>query len=200
MRVRLTLAGVVAGFAAAGCGGGNHWSADNSWMGEEPKEHRPHEAQDPSAAQPSAEPASPAGPNTALVGVRPDVMISPAGGKSARCTCLAVEIGSASDAKFAWQNGPPNVGGDALVIAVSAKGVACPGGAPDESKRRASISAVDREGSDVVVEIEEVPEGRPIASGAIIPKPTAGGGVYVRGRSKALPYAQPTNGKRCHVM
>jgi hypothetical protein len=190
----------VAAFAAAGCGGGNHWSADNSWMGEEPKDRKPQAAGETSATQPTATPTAPSGPNTALVGVRPDVMISPSGGKSPRCTCLAVEIGSGTDPKFAWQNGPPNVGGDDIVIAVSAKGVACPGGAPEEGNRRASISAVDREGSDVVVEIEEVPEGRPIASGAIIPRPAAGGGVYVRGRSSKLPYAHTKNGKRCRVL
>jgi hypothetical protein len=112
-----------------------------------------------------------------------------------------VVVGSPSDATFQWQAGAPKVGAGALAIAVSSRGVDCPGGEPDETKRRPSISAVDVEGSDVVVEIEELPDGAPLASGALIPEPGPGGSIYVRGRDRSVVYARGSGGggARCKV-
>ena len=86
-----------------------------------------------------------------------------------------------------------------MAIALSARGVDCPGGLQDEEKRRPSISAVDQEGNDVIIEVEELPEGRPLATGAVIPKPAAGGAIYVKGRGGAVPYARPGAGGPCKV-
>jgi hypothetical protein len=188
------------GAMAVGCGGGTHWSAENSWLGDEPKAS-PSSRPDSSAEAPqvSATPPS-SGGTTGWVGVRHDLSINPKTAKTARCTCLAVEVGEATDAKFTWDTGTPSSAApDTLAIAISPRGVPCPGGDADETKRRASISAVDRNGSDVTVEIEELPEGRPIATGAIIKRPAAGGSVFVRGRNARLPYARETAGHRCKV-
>lgn len=135
----------------------------------------------------------------ALVGVRPDLGLA-AGTGGATCACLVVVVGNPSDARFQWQAGAPKTGPDALAIAVSARGVDCPGGDPDETRRRPSISAVDVEGNDVVVEIEELPDGAPLASGALIPQPGPGGSVLVRGRDKSVVYARAlSGGARCKV-
>jgi len=184
--------------SAVACGG-SHQAGDANWTPEPPQENRPLRDTE-SLGQPPAALSEPDGGSRAPLGVRHDLMIAPSTAHSAKCTCLAVEAGAANDPKFQWQNGAPDVG-DAMVVAVSAHGVQCPGGEADETKRRASISAVDREGPDVLVEIEEVPEGRPIASGAIIPRPGAGGSLYVRPKNGKVPYARPAAGSaRCKVM
>jgi hypothetical protein len=176
------------------CGGEQH-SIDSSWSAEPEEEQqalREAETLDLAAAP---EPLVADKPQPTWLGVRPDVMIAPSAPHQAKCNCLAVHVGGAGDSAFQWQNDVPPVGPDARVIAVSARGVPC----SDDAKGRPSISAVDRDGSDVVVEVEELPEGRPLASGAIIPAPGAGGSVYVRGKSRSVPYARGAPGGRCKV-
>jgi len=175
----------------------SHQKIDSTWTNDEKEEARPIRDVETVGDAPALTDTS-GGSDKAPLGVRHDVALAP-GKREARCSCLAVEVGNATERKFQWAAGPPPVGSSAMVIAVSAHGVACPGGDPDETKRRGSISAVDREGADVLIEIEEVPEGRPIASGAIIPRPGAGGGVYVRPKNARLPYARPQAGGRCKV-
>ena len=63
---------------------------------------------------------------------------------------------------FQWDGEMPLIGPDAVVVAVSARGGDCPAEA-DEGKLRASISGVERDGDDVILEIEDLPEGRPLA-------------------------------------
>jgi hypothetical protein len=142
------------------------------------------------------EPAS-AG-SSAPIGVRHDLMLSNRP-HSARCACLAVEVGPATDPNFFWAGGAPPLGSDAVAFAIGARGVDCPGGSPDESRRRPSISAVDQENNDLIIEIEDLPEGRPLASGAIIPRPGAGGAIYVRPRAPGQVYARGQPGGRCKV-
>lgn len=134
-----------------------------------------------------------------LLGVRPDLALSASAPKTARCPCLSVEVGAATDPMFQWQAGPPQTTPRSLAIAVSSRGVECPGGEQDDTKRQPSISAVDIEGNDVIVEIEELREGPPLASGALIPEPGPGGAVYVRPRGKKLPYARTATSARCKV-
>jgi hypothetical protein len=192
---------VTAALAAAGCGGDQKMAAEANWSADPDENERPlreTEALDEEGGpQPlDAKPAA----SRAMVGVRPDLGLA-SGTGGATCACLAVVVGSPGDAKFQWQAGAPKTGADALAIAVSARGVDCPGGDPDDTKRRPSISAVDVEGNDVVIEIEELPEGAPLASGALIPLPGPGGSVYVRGRDKSVVYARPSSGggARCKV-
>ena len=41
--------------------------------------------------------------------------------------------------------------------------------------------------------------GRPLATGAVIPRPAPGGAIYVKGRSAKIPYARAVGGARCKV-
>ncbi len=184
--------------------GGNRATADSYWSAsphEEDEKPRPIRETQALDEQPAPQTLTGSGPESikAWRGVRHDLMLAPKPDRKERCSCLAVEVGDAKDPRFQWVAGPPELGNDAMTLALSARGVPCPGGNADEEKRRPSISAVDQEGNDVIVEVEELPEGRPLATGAVIPRPAAGGAVYVKGRTAALPYAKPVNGGRCKV-
>lgn len=190
---------------ATSCGGQQQLGSDMSFQPDsDPNEHAGRvddeaggQTDEARRALPlvSTEPAA----QLPLLGVRPDLALSASAPKTARCACLSVEIGAPSDAKFQWQAGAPTTGPGALAIAVSSRGVECPGGEADDTKRRPSISAVDVDGNDVVVEIEELPDGPPLASGALIPEPGPGGSVYVRGRNKKVVYARSKESSRCKV-
>jgi hypothetical protein len=188
---------LLAPFVAGGCGGDQRTAAQMEWSTEDEKAPRP--LRETELLNPPGATEIPDGGAFTWVGVRHDLMIAPSTARKARCSCLAVEVGDAGDSRFQWRGKMPEVGEDALVVAVSARGVECPGGSPDETRRRASISGVVRDGQDVVVQIEELREGRPIASGAIIAKPGAGGSVYVRSVSPKLPYARSLEAQRCKV-
>jgi hypothetical protein len=180
---------------ACACGSSQQ-SIDASWSTEPEEQNRPLRETETLEQGNAPSPLVQDKPEPSWLGVRPDVMIAPAAPHEANCNCLAVRVGSAKDSSFRWQNTVPHVGADARVIAVSARGVAC---SDEDAKGRPSISAVDRDGSDVIVEIEDLPEGRPIASGAIIPAPAPGGAVYVRPRSRNVAYARGAAGGRCKV-
>jgi len=104
------------------------------------------------------------------------------------CKCVAAVVGSANDPNFDWHGEKPDVGVDAVVIAVSDEGIEC-----EHPGRGPSISAVDRVGNDVVVTLEEFKDTRPIALGAIIPNPGPEGAVYLRARG-STPYGRPLEG------
>ena len=177
--------------------GGVQSAADKDWTPEPPaKDKRLRETEALYAAQP-LDPNEPR--QSALLGVRHDLMLSN-GGHEESCACLAVEVGHASDAnKFFWLGGPPETAHDAIVIAVGARGVACPHGNPDDRRRRPSISAVDQENEDVIVEVEDLPEGLPLASGAVIPKPGPKGSIYIRPRKGNGIYGRSPGVGRCRV-
>jgi hypothetical protein len=182
--------------SAAGCGGGKHATADSFWSSGPNEEGTRPLRETEELTDSTMTPLTPTEDVAAWVGVRHDLMLAPSPGRKERCSCLAVEVGDPKDPRFQWVAGPPEIGDGAMAVALSARGVTCPGGNPDEEKRRPSISAVDQDGNDIVVEVEELPEGRPLATGAVIPKPAGGGSVYVKGRSAAVPYAR---GGRCKV-
>lgn len=133
------------------------------------------------------------------VGVRHDLALNPDKKHPAKCSCLAVEVGSPNDGKFVWRGARPDLNPANLAVAVSAFGVDCPGGAANPADRRPSIRAVDRVGRDLVIEIEELPPDRPIATGAIIHPMEMGGSVFVRPRTKGLPYAKIAGKELCRV-
>ncbi len=163
--MRLLLAPLLLGLASLACGGAQR-ADDSDWTPEvQQKPRHLREAESINAPQP-LDPNEKA--PTAVIGVRHDLMLSNAP-HEARCACLSVEIGRADDPGFFWAGGAPTVGPDSLAVALGARGIACPGGDPDDRRRRPSISAVDVEGDDIVVEVEDLPQGRPLASGAIIP-------------------------------
>lgn len=181
-------------FLLPACSGAGR-AADPSWSDEKAETHRPlRETEEMSSITPL--PSS--GSQPGLIGVRHDLMLSK-GAHSTRCNCLAVEVGPATDPRFFWTAGAPTVGPNAVTVALGARGVTCAGG-DAEDRRRPSISAVDQIGDDVIVEVEDLPQGRPLASGAVIPKPGPNGSVYVKPRDAKVIYAKGAPGGRCKVL
>jgi hypothetical protein len=181
------------GLACIACGA-QRGAADADWSPEvQPKGGRLRSTESLNASQ--IDPAEKT--STAVLGVRHDLMLSSAP-HEVRCTCLSVEVGRAEDPTFFWAGGAPDISADSLAIAVGARSIACPGGDPDDRRRRPSISAVEQEGDDILVEVEDLPEGRPLASGAIIPRPGSRGSIYVRPRKGSGVYARGP-GARCRV-
>jgi hypothetical protein len=128
-------------------------------------------------------------------GVVHDLSMSSAAPRVAACRCLAVAYGPPSDAKFTWQAGAPLGDPDAIAIAISADGVACPSGAPPV---RASIAALEREGTDIVLIVESVGEGRPIMRGALAAPPGPNGAIVVRTR-RDTPYPAASGTEPCRI-
>jgi hypothetical protein len=194
MRRRLAVP-LVLGLALVSCGGAQR-GEDSDWS-PEPQHRQKRLRVTETIGGPQPLDTFDRGP-AALLGVRHDLMLSPTP-HEARCSCLSVEVGRPDDPRFFWAGGAPEVASDAIVLAVGARGIACPGGDPDDRRRRPSISAVDQDGEDVTVEIEDLPEGRPLASGAIIPRPGARGAIYVRPRRGNLVYGRNPGVARCRV-
>jgi hypothetical protein len=190
--MRRPLLALLLGFAAAACGASQRGS-DADWSAEpETKTKRLRETE-ALHVQPEAIDKGP----TAVLGVRHDLMLSNAP-HDVRCSCLSVEFGQPNDPMFFWAGGAPQINTDALIVAVGARGIACPGGDPDDRRRRPSISAVEQQGDDIYIEIEDLPEGRPLASGAIIPRPVSKGAIYVVPRRGNAVYGKSAGG-RCRV-
>lgn len=133
------------------------------------------------------------------VGVRHDLAIRADAPRRSDCSCLSVEVGKPGDSRFEWRGTHPDVNAKNLALAISANGVDCPGGKADPGARRPSIAGVTRSNGDVIVDIEEIPEDRPVATGAIILPPEPRGRIYLRPRNKKLPYARPDGSKLCRV-
>jgi hypothetical protein len=133
------------------------------------------------------------------VGVRHDLSVNPASKTSVTCSCLRVELGDPGEARFNWRGPRPDLNPVNQAVAISALGVDCPGGATNEADRRPSIRGVERVGNDTVIEIEELPPDRPIATGAIIRPLDPAGHLYIRPRSKSLPYAKISGRELCRI-
>lgn len=178
----------LATFATLGCGGGQY-NSESDWTTEGRDTLEGADIHELTGAAPAA--------NASFdwVGVRHDLILSPKFPRTARCNCLAVEVGRPFDAKFAWEGTAPPVSSDKMAIAISALGIECPGGPDDERVRRPSISAIQERGDDIIVLVEEVALDRPLASGAIFDRPFREGGVFVQPSSKGVPYARPPQGQ-----
>lgn len=191
------------GGASAGCGGDQRWTSDAHWQGDDPASRRA-DSSDGEFSDGSANTLTPVTPVTSnndpktWFGVRLDLSMRPGTRRTPACGCLAVETGMPGKQAFLWDGTTPAIGPDALVVTISARGVECPA-EPDESKRRASISAVERDGDDVLVEIETVPEGRPLALGAIVPKPGPNGVLVIQPRDKKVPWVPQGAANRCKI-
>ncbi|APR83434.1 Hypothetical protein A7982_08783 [Minicystis rosea] len=185
---------ILLAFASVACGGSRR-ASDADWTPEPQSKDR--RGRDAEGFNGQLEPLD--DKRQALLGVRHDVMLSN-GPHPARCNCLAVEVGNAREGgKFFWLGSAPDTGPDAMTIAIGSRGIDCPGGDPDERRRRPSISAVDVDGDDVIIEVENLPEGRPLASGAVIPKPGPKGGIYLRTHKNNGIYGKNPGSARCRV-
>ncbi len=128
---------------------------------------------------------------TYVIGVVHDLSLSSSATRSAACRCLAVGYGPPSDPKFAWQAGPPSVEPGTMAVAIAADGVSC--AARGYAPLRASISAVEVDGDDVVLVVENVRNGAPAMRGALVSPPSDKGALIVRAR-KGAPYGAPSAG------
>jgi hypothetical protein len=134
---------------------------------------------------------------TALLGARQD--LSYGGSATPRCKCLAVAVGQPTEASFLWASVRPSIDRDTeVVVALSSAGISCDSG---PAATGASYWGYEVVGQDVVVVVESAKPGRPVAQGAIIPRPTGSGRVYIRPLDKAVPYGRPQSGSgdRCQV-
>lgn len=189
------LALVLSVFASAACGGAKQYEEDPNWASKDTIS-----TDDDATAFIDSRMPQVADVNFDWVGVRPDLAITRTQPRRSNCSCLSVEVGTPFESKFTWEGAPPKISGNKMAIAVSAFGIECPGGPSEQAERRPSIRAVDRRGNDVIVEIEDIPVDRPVASGAIFNPPGAGGAIYVRPRYARLPYARPSSGSLCRVL
>lgn len=162
----------------------------------------PSQAADSDLDKPISPAALPAGlesPDTgepALLGARRDLTYQ--GPKDATCSCLAVKLGQPGDSAFAWEKGPPTIDSSRqLVIGLTSEGVACEG----ERGRGASYKGYIVSQNDVVVMVERAHEGRPVQSGAIIPRPIGDGQIFVVAAEAGSPFGgAPGNPKeRCRI-
>jgi hypothetical protein len=128
-----------------------------------------------------------------LLGARHDLKLE-SGKGSTSCQCLSVALGGASESGMTWSAGAPSLDASTqLGIALSSEGQAC----KNEPKHSlgASYWGYRISGNDVVVLVEAAREGRPLTSGAVIPKPVGPGQVFVAPASSTLPYGRALDGK-----
>lgn len=146
-------------------------------------------------AEPAADAAEPQ--EYALLGARHDLNYT--GGKTPTCQCLAVALSDkAEDPAFQWDMGAPHLEPSTqLVIAFTSNGVSCD--SPPAGTLGASYQGYAVDGNDVVVSVEALGEGRPLTSGAIIPRPSGTGSVLIEPAGAV--YGKPLEGKtkRCKL-
>jgi hypothetical protein len=132
-----------------------------------------------------------------LLGARHDLEY--AGPASDVCRCLAVRVEESAEAPaLRWSVAPPQLDSSSQwVVALSSQGVRCEG-APQGSPG-ASYQGYEARDGDVIVFVEASSAGRPLTSGGIIPRPAAGGSVFVEALGSV--YGKPLQGDqaRCKV-
>jgi hypothetical protein len=124
----------------------------------------------------------------ALFGARHDLHLS-SDRKNPTCNCVAIALGQPNDAGMKWEGPAPSIDpGTQLVIALSSEGVTC--AEPPKEGLGASYWGYKESGDDVIVVLEVARLGRPVTTGAIIPKPAGNGQVLVQPASKGVPYGR----------
>lgn len=132
-------------------------------------------------------------PGRALLGARHDLRLRPGEG-NASCECLSVALGGSRNGAMLWSAVPPDLDETTqLSLALSSEGQSCQG--EPKGALGASYWGYRLSGNDVVVLVEAARGGRPLTSGAIIPKPVGAGQVFVAPTSKKLPYGRALEGK-----
>ncbi len=131
-------------------------------------------------------------PADAMLGARAGLrLVKPA---SATCQCLGVLVGPPTDPGFTWEGSSPKTNpATQLVIGLSSEGLSCPAATSDSLG--ASYRGYEIVGNDLVVQVETARLGRPIAQGAVIPKPPEGGRISVRSSDGKSPYGKSADGK-----
>jgi hypothetical protein len=143
---------------------------------------------DDPAQTPPEEPAT-TGADYALLGARHDLKLSP-DRKTPTCACVAVALGGAGDPAMVWEGQRPEIDQQSeLVIALNSEGIACDSTPKDGLG--ASYWGYKLSGDDVIVVLEVARFGRPITTGAVIPRPAANGQVYLQPLTRDVPYGRP---------
>jgi hypothetical protein len=119
--------------------------------------------------------AAPA-PGVQFLGVAHDLSLAPGAPRTTGCRCLALAYGPPSDGKFIWQAAPLG-DHDSIAIAIAADSSACNS---EKALPRPSISAIEHEGTDIVLVVENIGEGRPMMHGALAASPGPNGAIVVR--------------------
>ncbi len=126
----------------------------------------------------------------ALLGARHDLTLSASVQKTPTCSCIFAALGSAGDPRFEWQSTRPRTNPNTqLVVAMTSEGMPCE--TTDAGGLGASYWGYVRSGDDIIVFVESARAGRPLTSGAIIPKPFGDGQVIIRPASKKTPFGRP---------
>lgn len=186
LRTRLSPAALLAAAAlSVGCAGADDHKTDGVWTQGPSADSSGHALRETEALRE----LSGGGDTPSLFGVRHDLELRRERGGLTSCGCVVAHVGEPGDGRFSWHGEVPGPRSDALVIAISSQDVPCDA-QPDGTKRRASISAVDEADGNVYVEIEDLPAGRPVALGAIIPKPHTTGHVYLRPKNRKTMYGR----------
>jgi hypothetical protein len=132
-------------------------------------------------------------PSRVLLGARHDLKLQ-SGKATASCRCLAVALGGARSSGMLWTAAPPAIDETTqLAIALSSDGVECQG--EPKGSLGASYWGYRVAGNDVIVLVEAARGGRPLTTGAVIPKPVGPGQVIVAPTSKNLPYGRALAGQ-----
>ena len=149
-------------------------------------------AQPEEPVEPASEPRSGlATAEVALFGARHDLQLSP-DRKNPTCNCVAIALGKPNDPGMKWDGPAPNIDpANQLVIALSSEGVTC--AEPPKEGIGASYWGYKEAGDDVIVVLEVARLGRPVTTGAIIPKPVGNGQVHVQPANKTVPYGRALN-------
>jgi len=139
-------------------------------------------------------PAVAAAPGTQYLGVVHDLSLSPGAPRTTGCRCLAVVYGPPRDGKFTWQAEPLGAE-DTIAIAIAADSAACNSA---KALPRASISAIARDGTDIILVVENISEGRPMMHGALAASPGPNGAIVVRAKN-GTPYAAANGAGLCRI-
>jgi hypothetical protein len=146
---------------------------------------------DPSAPDAVAHALGGPGGGKTLLGARRDLKLAPGEGASP-CSCVKVALGAPDSTAFKWKAAPPAIDPERqLVVALTSEGAGCP---DPKGGKGASYWGYSRSGDNIIVYVETAIRDRPVASGAIIPKPFGSGEVLLAPKDGA-PYGKAAGGK-----
>jgi hypothetical protein len=146
---------------------------------------------DPSAPDAVAHALGGPGGGKTLLGARRDLKLAPGEGASP-CSCVKVALGAPDSTAFKWKAAPPAIDPERqLVVALTSEGAGCP---DPKGGKGASYWGYSRSGDNIIVYVETAIKDRPVASGAIIPKPFGSGEVLLAPKDGA-PYGKAAGGK-----
>jgi hypothetical protein len=179
-----------------GCHASVQANANASTSGQSDAELEAEVQKERAAAPPEGtaapKPGAPPSGDRPLLGARTDLSLVPAQ-VPGQCSCLRVVLGSATLGAFRWKGERPAVDDQTqLVVALSSEGSGCEN---PKGSLGASYWGYRRSGEDIVVYVENGVTGRPVATGAIIPKPFGQGQVYVAPVTKKVPFGKAPEGK-----